>query len=228
MKTWEEVHAAREWGTWPDADLIRFVKGSWRRTFVDRAPKVLELGCGAGANLRLFADVGAEIGAVDISPSAVTRAAANLESWRPGWTAVGGSVDEALRVESVEGLPWPEATFDLVVDVESLGMLPYDLARAAYAEAWRVTRPSGVLFTRTFSWETFVGDRSAEVSQGYFAPSEGPMVAVPPTRLTRREQLSDLLGPWQIEHVDLVSRVPESGPNEVHEYVIVAKRSEGP
>jgi len=224
--SWELVHASREWGEWPDDALIRFVKGWWPGELggPTAGRTVLELGCGAGANLRLFAEEGLRIAGVDISTSAISRARARLNRWCPDWVFYGPSQEAALIEGSVEDLKWDDESFDLVVDLECIYCLDQASAKQVYMEAWRVATVGGWLFVRTFATDSFIGNEATEIDRNRFRAVAGPLAGLPPTRLTPRSEVGDLLGPWTVQSVDTIHRTIEGGPSSVRELIIVATK----
>jgi SAM-dependent methyltransferase len=129
--------------------LSRTLLGSFYRSIADDvatvAPaggRVLDVGCGPGhlAN-RMARDHGLEVTGLDLDPAMIDRARANAERFvaidsRP--TFVAGSVD---------ALPFPDGSFDLVVS--SLSMHHWADAVAGQAEIGRVLRPGG----RALIWD---------------------------------------------------------------------------
>ncbi|MBV0914153.1 class I SAM-dependent methyltransferase [Anianabacter salinae] len=99
--------AGRHYSTWPWSDLISL-------TYQYAAPRdgytrVLELGCGAGANIPFFQSLGTEYAAVDGSPAIIEM----LKGRFP-------ELSERLVVaDFTVNLPF-ESVFDLVVDRSSL------------------------------------------------------------------------------------------------------------
>ncbi len=104
--------------------------------FVDfaslRGRDVLEVGCGSGIAVQLFAEAGANVTAVDLTRWAVQTTSARLEAF-----GLDGRVLEA----DGENLPFENASFDLVF---SWGVIHHtsDMDRAL-AELVRVCRPGG-------------------------------------------------------------------------------------
>ncbi|PAX08045.1 class I SAM-dependent methyltransferase [Sphingomonas lenta] len=119
---------------------------------------VLDFGCGIGRVALALAPYVAEIVGVDISPAMVAQArerAAGLANAR--FEATDGGV-----------LPFPDASFDLVLAVDSF---PY-LVRAGVlqpqlAKLSRVLRPGGDLVV--FNW-SYRGDEAADVAEAANAP----------------------------------------------------------
>jgi SAM-dependent methyltransferase len=97
--------------------------------------RVLEVGCGRGGGAAHLAEGGApaEIVGVDLSPATVARARMlNV-----------GIPRLAFRVGDAESLPFPDGSFDIVVNVESSHC--YARMDRFVAEAARVLRPGGWL-----------------------------------------------------------------------------------
>jgi len=107
--------------------------------FLDLLPDVtlkkgLDIGCGEGHNTRLFAERGAQMFAIDVSPTFV-RFAAEMERSK------GGAIRYA--VASAQELPFASGQFDFATAVMSLMDLP-DQA-LAFREIHRVLRGGGFL-----------------------------------------------------------------------------------
>jgi SAM-dependent methyltransferase len=103
--------------------------------FAELAGKdVLEIGCGTGVHARLLAEAGANVTAVDLTPTAV-------ELTRRRLAHHGLKAD--MREADAEQLPFPSAAFDFVW---SWGVIhhSHDTTRAI-AELARVLRPGGRL-----------------------------------------------------------------------------------
>lgn len=90
--------------------------------------RLLDVGCGSGAFLRLSADRGAEASGLDASEPLVAIARERI----PG---------ADVRVGDIEQLPWEDATFDLVTGFNSFQFAGDVIG--AVREAARVARPAG-------------------------------------------------------------------------------------
>lgn len=110
-------------------------------SFVEVEPgmRALDVGCGPGALTEVLADrLGAErVGAADPSESFVTACAQRV----PG---------ADVRQGAAEALPWPAATFDVVVSQLVLNFLSD--ADAGLAQMCRVARPGAVLSSCTWDY----------------------------------------------------------------------------
>jgi SAM-dependent methyltransferase len=119
-----------------DLDDYRFDKLRYLPDVVDfagfRGRRLLEVGCGIGTDLARFAAGGALVTGIDLAQTAIDLATKNF---------AGLSLSGDLRVGDGEGLPFPDASFDVVY---GHGVLQYAAApERIVAEAYRVLTPGG-------------------------------------------------------------------------------------
>lgn len=118
----------------------------------DHRPRILDVGCGTGANLMLLSQFGDAEG-VDISPDALAFCRER-------------GLDR-LRLGAAESLPYEPAQFDLVTAFDVVEHLDDDLA--GLREMRRVLRPGGriLLFVPTFMWLWGVQDEVSNHRRRY-------------------------------------------------------------
>jgi SAM-dependent methyltransferase len=120
------------WGARPaDWALSEGMQGPTYEAALERSGleqdwRVLDVGCGAGAFLRLVADRGAEPSGIDASEALIAFARERLP-------------EADLRVGEMEELPWEDDRFDLVSGFNSF-FFANDMV-AALREAGRVAKP---------------------------------------------------------------------------------------
>jgi SAM-dependent methyltransferase len=114
--------------------LARFVEDICRRV-TDRRPRILDVGCGTGANLLMLSEYGDAEG-VDISEAALA------------FCRERGL--EKVKLGTGEKLPYDDGTFDLVTAFDVVEHMDDDLA--GLSEMRRVLRPGGrvLLFVPAF------------------------------------------------------------------------------
>lgn len=213
---WEEVFATRPWGRYPGEDLVRFVMGHYGRREDRASVRLLEVGCGTGANLWFMAREGFSAHGLERAPSGVALCERRLDAECPGWREAGGEV----QVGDLLALPHADDSFDAAIDVVAVCYSPFDQARAAYRELARVTRPGGRLFVRTFATGCWGEGTGEQVGPGYWACAEGPLAGLGATRFTSEDQVTDLFPGWEIERVERASRTEGSGAHEIRHLVI--------
>lgn len=106
----------------------------WARQFVE-GRDIVEAGCGAGQGLGYLALCARTVVAGDISEEVLERAKATY----------GETVE--LKVFDAAAMPWPDASFDVVLLFEAIYYLP-DVG-AFFREVNRVLRPGGYLLIAT-------------------------------------------------------------------------------
>ncbi|RMD62286.1 MAG: class I SAM-dependent methyltransferase [Alphaproteobacteria bacterium] len=139
--------------------------------------RVVDIGCGDGALVRLMTRAGARVIGIDPSSGQIARA-----------RAAEPAGDETYIRAGAQELPLPDGEFDIAVFFNALHHVPVDLQAAALGEAARVLRSGGLLYvvepiaagryfelTRTIEDETHVRARAyaalQEAAQGpTFAP----------------------------------------------------------
>jgi SAM-dependent methyltransferase len=125
------------------------------REIKDRTPRILDVGCGTGANLMMLSQFG-ETEGVDISQDALSFCRERgLQNVRHG---------------AAEKLPYEDGTFDLVTALDVVEHLDDDLA--GLREIRRVLRPNGhaLLFVPTFMFLWGVQDDVSNHRRRYRLP----------------------------------------------------------
>jgi SAM-dependent methyltransferase len=102
------------------------------------SPRLLDVGCGSGHNLRLIEQLGFRCWGIDVSSTAIAEARAKA------------SHPESFVAGSVTALPWPDGSFDLVTDIGCLHCLQPDEVAPYVSELRRVLAPGGRFLCRSF------------------------------------------------------------------------------
>ncbi|HET7530271.1 MAG TPA: class I SAM-dependent methyltransferase [Mycobacteriales bacterium] len=111
--------------------------------------RVLDLGCGFGRHAFEAYRRGAHVVAVDRSPEEVASVTAMFRAMEAEGEAPGGLVARAVRADLL-ALPFPDASFDVVMASEVLEHIPAD--ELAMAEIARVVRPGGRVAVTVPRW----------------------------------------------------------------------------
>lgn len=126
---------------YPNESLIQFLASRYFRLSESerKCIRILEVGCGSGANLWMMAKEGFDTHGMDFSAKGLELARQHLgEKW-------GVAAD--LREGSFTQIPYENDYFDAVVDVVSLQHINLAGSRLALQEICRVLKPRGVFFS---------------------------------------------------------------------------------
>lgn len=142
----------------PNQQLLAFAERFVRRS---ETPRCLDLGCGAARNTLPLAAMGFHVTGTDLSLSMLDAARARA-------AREGAALPVEFILAPMAPLPFPDATFDLVV-AHGIWNLAHSGAefRAAVAEAARVAKPGAGLFVFTFSRHTIADDAAPDTGETF-------------------------------------------------------------
>lgn len=214
---WEKVFQEQEWGKYPGEDLIRFIARNFYSTPNRNEIKLLEVGCGTGANLWYAAREGFSVYGIDGSTIAINRAIDRLDCECPGWSG-------RLMVGDILQLPFPDHFFDAVIDNEAVYCNSFSHSQDIYNEMARVTKKGGKLFSRTFATGSW-GDQTGEkVGHNAYVVNEGPLAGKGFSRFTDYKEIPELIQRFEISEIQLITRKYISIDREVKEWVITGEK----
>ncbi len=107
--------------------------------------RVLDVGCGTGSltlTARSYAGSSGSVYGIDASPEMIEAAQEK---------AVQSGLEAVFEIGLIENIPYPEATFDIVINRLVMHHLPDDLKRKGMAEILRVLKPGGLFFIADFN-----------------------------------------------------------------------------
>jgi SAM-dependent methyltransferase len=144
-QVWETSFAAQvaeqAYNTAPVEALVRSAAYYLRARYSSEEMKTLrflEMGCGAGPNLIWLAQKGIQVSGIDISPTALRLCERHLCS--------AGLADRIGKLVegSVTNVPFPNNSFDGILEACVFQHLNREERRQAFAEAVRLLRPGGL------------------------------------------------------------------------------------
>lgn len=220
---WEEIYAQGKMPLAPWSHVVSFLFHH-----VPAKPRqevrILEVGCGSGANLFFAAQMGFSVTGLDFSPSAIEFikkrfASANLQG--------------DFYVADARELPLSSNRFDIVLDRQALTTLPDADVALAVEEVWRVLLPGGKFFFNVCS------SRSSGAAAGHNADMrvlggyrdhmlEGPIVGAGSVNFFSDSDIQRVLSPGkfcitQLQHTEAVDM--KSPLREMHaDWRVIAEK----
>ena len=139
---------------YPNEALVQFVGSNYFQISrpARKDIKILEVGCGSGANLWMMAKEGFDVHGLDSSAKGLEVAGDHL---RDKW-----GVSAELKQGSFLELPYPDGMFDAVVDVVSLQHLGLEDSLTALHEIRRVLKPQARFFSYRLSDHSVMFERA--------------------------------------------------------------------
>ena len=128
--------------SYPNEELLRFFGTYYFSLSPDERARlrVLEVGCGSGANLWMIAREGFSAYGIDLSANALKLCGAMLKKWQ---------TQAVLKQESMTSIGFDDRSFDVIVDV----FAAYCVSETDFAcfldEVTRLLRPGGRFFSYT-------------------------------------------------------------------------------
>lgn len=153
-------------GGYPTEHVIRFVARNYYKR-VRKDVKILDFGCGTGANTWFLAREGFDTYAFDISESAIGKLNGRMES---DLLKVNAIVCDGLHV------PYPDNHFDAIIDNASIFSNPVVDIKRMYQKCHDMLVDGGKLMTVVFSRDTTGYGTGLEVEPGsYEGIQKGPI-----------------------------------------------------
>jgi SAM-dependent methyltransferase len=214
---WEEIFRSRTWGRYPQEDVVRFVARAFYHVTDRSTVRILEIGCGPGSGASWFvAREGFRLAGIDASATAIEKSRSRFAA-------------EGLAGEFVQGdvtaLPWPDGTFDAVLDVVCLACNTEEETRTILHEVHRVLVPGGRHFSLTPKagcWGDGTGTRLDSTTVD--AVAEGPFAGLGKTRFATAASLESLYGDFRDLELEYAVRSAERGTREVTHWLVTCRR----
>jgi SAM-dependent methyltransferase len=215
-RTWEAIFQSRGWGRYPSEDVVRLVAHRFFRVPDRTLVKILDLGCGGGANTWFLAREGFRVTAVDGSAAAVARTSDLLA--REGCAADVG-------VRDFLDLSFSDEMFDAVLDCASIQHNPWDDIVLVHRHVFRILKPGGWFLGLLLNTDSS-HSRGADAPEGselcgFRAGTLDDGVFV---HLFSRDELDVLLAPYEATSVDSVCRTVSGGTARITQFIVAAQK----
>lgn len=216
LELWEDLYK-QDWGSkYPTETLIQFIARKFYRAERENV-KLLDIGCGKGANIIFMAAEGFDVYGIDGSKEAISKAQANLEEKK---------LNATLQSGNIINLPYNDDFFDGVTENEVVYYNNKENSKKILGEVKRVLKKGGYFYSRTFSTENYIGQNYEQISTYEFDNiSDGPLSGKGFTRLIDLEGIKELYGSiFEIESIDKLEYTINNGAVTISEWIIICKK----
>ena len=217
-KKWEEVHNSRAWGAYPSEEVIRFIARNYYSKERENV-KVVDLGCGQGANTWYIAKEKFDTYAFDGSASAIKAAKSLLEKH---------SVNAELIVSDASNTPYEDNFFDAAIDGALIYANTTDGIKSILKEVYRILKPNGKIFSTGLFTKNTSGYATGEKIEEntYRNVTEGTLQNIGTIHFFEKkeiEEIWDLCGFKDIK-IDLIERTDYNGKHKISYYIAEATK----
>lgn len=216
--TWDQQYAERRGlRFWPAEELIRFLGRRRSDSTLPLGSKVLEIGCGNGANLWGIASEGYLTTGIDFSPQAVALARSRI-----------GDLKLTAHVEEASILEWPTwiRDQDAIVDVVTLQHVPLSAHDRVFHNIHNSLRPGGVFFSYHLGSRTWDFGKGALVEPYTFDNISDPNAIFPNNGLVCMPPAGELLSRlssagFDVDRAETVVKTYDGDATKFAEYHVI-------
>jgi SAM-dependent methyltransferase len=198
---WEDIFSSREWGQYPSEELIRFIARNYYSSPNRAEVRLLEIGCGSGANVWFMAREGFSVNGVDGSASAIAQAARRLENER---LQAHLQVGDVAQLDTLFPAGW---LCDAVIDICCLQHNRFSAATDIAKQAASLLKPGGKIFSILVSDDCYGSRFGKEVEPRTRVDiSEGPLVGMGLVHFFSVEDVNRLFSAFSDLRVEYIAR----------------------
>lgn len=219
---WDTKFSSGSWGKYPPEELVRFIGRSFKNINV-RDKKILEVGCGPGANLWFLHREGFQVAGIDGSPNAVEQSKNRLLTENKHLN----SMEPDIRVGNFSSLAWEDNSFDVVIDVFSVYANPIEIIKKTLEEVHRVLKPGGAFFCKLWGTNTTGYGTGTQIEKNTFdSISTGPCANMGVTHFFDINEIKKVYSMFKLVSIESLQRTNHSTEIEIEEIVCLFKKSQ--
>ena len=212
---WDDIFKNQSWGKYPGESLIQFTARNFYQGNRQQT-KLLEVGCGPGANIWYLSREQFNVYGIDGSKAAIEIAKQRLSL---------ENLKATLIIGDIINLPFETNYFDGIIDVECIYCNNWENTEIILQEIQRTLKTKGLFYSRTFAEDMFVGDAKCVEKNEYNDIPEGPLKGKGFVRLSNEESIRNLYGKYfNILSIDKLKYTINNGKNTISEYIIICRK----
>lgn len=212
---WDKKFRSRSWGRYPPEDLVRFMGRNYKHLNSSDI-KVLEVGCGPGANLWFLHREGFDVSGIDGSETAIEIASQRLKDEN---SELNPKFPD-LRAADFSELPWEDNQFDVVIDIFAIYANTTDVIVKVLNEVHRVLKPQGRFYSKLWGRGCTGYGQGTKIEEGtYDNIPKGPCYDMGVSHFFDETEIKDIFQNFQIDAIDTLHRTEQNGNVKIEEYM---------
>jgi len=224
---WEEIHLTREWGRYPNEELVRFIGKNFFQIpkNLRKNIKILELGTGQGANVWFLMRENFDVYGIDISSSALKKMEKRLKE--EGFYLSANEFKKKFKVGDIRKIPFDNSFFDVVLDIATVYCVKFSEHEKVYQEIYRVLKKGGFFFSFHLLKNSWGFDESNLIDKDTVKNvKEGPLSGLGIQHFADYDDLITLLkdNGFQIIESEMLTRTYQNRTKKINWAIIVAKK----
>lgn len=182
--SWDEIFKNREWGKYPEGELICFIAHNFYKAPDRSKVKILDVGCGTGAQSWFIAREGFDSYAIDGSISAIDKLKARFKN---------DGLSCNTLVGDVINLPYENEYFDGVIEAGCLCCNELNELQGIINEIYRTLKPNGKFYSQLFGPKTLGYGLGSPVAPDTFTDIPiGPLAQVGRVHFSSLKEIKEL------------------------------------
>ncbi len=215
---WDRVYERGQWGKYPPEELVRFMARSFGVDRDHSQVRVLELGCGSGANLWFLARESYAATGIDAAAKALAMARRRLEAEGLRAGLVSGDVSDITEV-------FAGTRFDAVIDICCLQCNSFAESCMMAEKACEILKPGGRFFSMLSSRGSWGDGLGRQIEPGTFtAIGEGPYSGLGVNHFFDRPEVEALAATFSSAQIDYSERTHDNGRYRIGHWLLSAVR----
>ena len=216
---WDKLFDSKEWGKYPPEELIRFIARNFYKKKDRSLIKILEIGCGTGANIWFLSREGFSAYGIDGSIIAISKAKERLNNENLKYNLVKADATN---------IPYKNDFFDAVIDIECVYANNLESTKKIINEVYRVLKNNGYFFSKTFMTGmsgSETGTRLNGEKNTFLEMKDSPLHnQYGLIRLTSEEEISKIYGKFQKVNWDYTYRTDNNMKDKIGEWLITCSK----
>ncbi len=213
-KFWDNTFLKSDWGQYSSEDLIRFISKACEKL---KKKKILEIGCGTGANFNLFLDKKAKVTGIDFSKIAITKINKKFKK-----QIKNGDIN--LITGDIKNLNFENQKFNILVDNCVTCCLSFEETKSFYENVSKFLLKNSKIYIRTFAINSWGYKEGKKISYNMYIPFKWSK-GLGPQRFSSAKDIRAILNKnYKVISMEIISRTVNNQKHLIKEWIVYAKK----